>query len=150
MNKQVASGAIEARMRDYFERQIAWFDSMLGYVVESAADMERGEVEKTIEEHRSREKELVCFSDEFWSLKNEWDVSENISSEARAEIGALARKADALSVDVRLGLDRGGEIATSLAKEVQRDLGKLRTGKQILDRYRPGLSEIADFVDRKA
>lgn len=150
MNDHLESAPIEVRMRDYFERQIAWFNEMLCYVVEAASDMERGEVDRAVKEHRSREKELTNFSDEFWSLKNEWDIADNIPTHAREEIATLARRADALSRDVRAGLDKDGAIAAALGRDLEGDLGKLRVGKQILDRYRPGLTEIADFVDRKA
>lgn len=150
MNKRNASAAIEQRMREYFNRQIAWFDSMLDEVATNAADMERGEIDKVIKQHHARDKELADFSDEFWVLKSEWDLAENIAHQAREEIGALARKADGMLVNMQQNLDKGGVIAAALAQGVEGDLGKLRSGRQVLDRYRPGLSDIADFVDRKA
>ena len=141
---------ISARLHDYFDRQIAWFDTELAEFAEFAENITRENAEELLEWQQRHEREMRNLGEEFNSLIKEWQASDTVSETERHDLRTVAQHAAGLADQVRDALDRGSSRAGAEASALRRICGEIRVGKDILNRYRAGGADPPGYVDRQA
>lgn len=141
---------ISARLHDYFERQIACFDTTLAEFADLGENISGENAEELVEWQQRHEREMRNLGEEFNSLLKEWQASDSISETERHDLRAVAQQAADLSDQVRDALDRGSNRAGIEVSDLRRICGEIRVGKDILSRYRAGGADPPGYVDRQA
>lgn len=141
---------ISGRMKDYFERQIGWFEKMLEDLATLEEDWDASMPQKVVQRQEAHEKGMRALEDEFISLLHEWEVTESIGESARKEVRALAREAETLSNKLQSVMGRGAELAAERMASLEVAFGQIRQGKTMVEGYRTGGAADASYVDRKA
>lgn len=147
---------IPGRMKDYFERQIGWFEKMLEDLATLEEDLDASMPDdasvpqEVVQRQEAHEKGMRALEDEFISLLHEWEVTESIGESARKEVRALAREAEALSNKLQSVMGRGAELAAERMASLEVAFGQIRQGKTMVEGYRTGGAADASYVDRKA
>ncbi len=146
---------IAGRMKDYFGRQIRWFEKMLEDLATLEKDLDASEPpddvqQQVVQRQEVHEKGMHALEDEFRSLLHEWEGTESIAESDREEVRALAQQAEALSSKLQTVMDRGTELAAERMASMEDAFGKIRKGKTMVKGYRAEGATDPSYVDRKA
>lgn len=141
---------IAERMKDYFIRQIAWFEKMS--IDFSPVDEELSETElvQLAEEQRAQQRKTESLADEFKGLKREWDDSDTCSEEDRKAIRQLAQRADALSVQLQEKIALAVNVTETQKNSISETMGEIRQGKGFLGKFRVSGPDEPGYLDQKA
>ncbi len=136
-------------MRDYFNRQIAWFNKMLEELdqLEDAAD--GPELEAYVARQRAHGETTAALAREFEILQREWAADEKISGEEREEIRALAAEVEELSAVMTQRFDAAAAAVDSRMRNVQDAIDELSRGRGAMRKYGGGEPE-SGYFDREA
>lgn len=146
----MAGHRIAARMKDYFGRQIALFETMLVNLETIEEDLGRDAGEGMLPLQSAHEKGMRDLGEEFRSLQREWEATQDLSDDERSDLGNLARRADTLCAELQARLARGASVADEGAAALRESIGRVRLGKDLLGKYGPGDGTGAAYIDRKA
>lgn len=141
---------IASRMKDYFERQIGWFESMLGDLATLEADLEGANPDKLAEQQKRHERGTRSLEEEFRSLLHEWESTDTVKDAQRQELRRLARQAEGLSGKLQAKMDCGAELAAQRMASLSEAFGQIRQGKTLVGKYRADRAIDPSYVDRKA
>ncbi len=137
-------------MKDYFTRQTAWFEQMLSDLETLEKDLNDPELEKVDEQRRIHTEKTENLAGEFQALYAEWEAATDLAEEERAEVRRLSRRAAELAAQLRATHDQALGTVHDRLENLSASLNKLRRGRDMLQKYRPGQSTDATFVDKKA
>lgn len=150
MNKALAHDNIVRRMKDYFERQMAWFEEMHKGLAELGEEIDVDQIDRLMEADSARARTSKELEEEFLVLKSEWDRCESIPEPAVEEVRAIALGAEKLAAGLQEALDRAAQETGKGAQKLHERLGALRQGRRWLGKYRDSSSNEAGFVDHQA
>lgn len=143
------ANAIAARMKDYFERQIAWSGEALRALHELDPAHEDG-LAAFVEGDGERAVALHALEQEFAALKNEWDRDATIGERERAEVRAVADEAARVSTELQRALEDAARRCQDAGESAQTELGRLRRGRQNARKFASDDESHGYFVDREA
>lgn len=141
---------LSVRVKECLTRQVAWYESILGDLVNVHPDLSDDEMEKLIERPAACVGEISRFRAEVQQLAEEWRQATGISDVARDEIASLARRAEMCAVEVVAAYEKAFEIVTERSALLSGRLSGLRKGRDLLRTYRPEGTFSPDFIDKKA
>ena len=150
MNRQLASAGIVARMKDYFERQLAWFEVMRDEIAEVETGIDPDQIEHLLETDSARVQSSKDLEREFLALKSEWDRTDAIPDREVEDVKVLAREAERLANELQQSIERAAEQAGTDAATLRDRIGELRQGRDWLGKYRPDASPDAGILDQRA
>ncbi len=150
MSDALGNVDIAQRMKDYFRRQIDWFEQMRLELQRLENGLEGEEFEQVADQDRRRAQVSRALHDEFAALKKEWDRTGPIADTDREAVRAIARRAEEIGNDLQQVFDRVAHKAGTRAEALRNEFGRLRHNKGWMTKYRPTGQEGASFVDRKA
>ena len=135
------------RMKDYFTRQIQHFETLCEDLssTEYSDDLDVVAIRRQEQDNSTR-----TLAQEFWSLKGEWDTDDNISPRARADVRRLASRADELTRTLQELIAKAVDVSDEYRSSLDASMGKIRQGKEFLNKYKTEEPDQHDFVDRKA
>lgn len=137
-------------MKDYFERQIGWFEKMLDDLASLEEDLDASVAQEVVQQQEVHEKGTRALEEEFRSLLHEWEGTESIGESERTEVRAFARQAEALSNKLQSVMVRGSELAGERMASLEEAFRQIRHGKTMVERYRAEGPADPSYVDRKA
>jgi len=143
------TSSLPYRVKDYFRRQIAWFEEILADLERLEEDLDGPDAAQRIELRLRHDRRTAALEREFTALAREWRQAAELPKADRADIRALARTAQALAENVCAAYQRGIELTTTRSAAVKGDLGDLRRGRDVLERYRTTRFDVA-FFDKRA
>lgn len=143
------TSSLPYRVKDYFRRQIASFEEILANLERLDEDLHRPDAEQRSELPLRHDRRTAALEREFEALAREWRQAADLEKADRADIRALAQTAQALADNVCAAYQRGIELTTTRSAAVKADLGDLRRGRDLLERYRTTPFDVA-FFDKRA
>lgn len=150
MTKALAHAGIVRRMKDYFARQMAWFEQMQDALAELDEEIDPDRLDGLVEADSARAQTSKELEEEFTVLKSEWDRTDSIPESAAEEVRAIARQAETQAEELQEALERTARRTGKGADKLHERLGALRKGRQQLAKYRqPGASD-AGLIDHQA
>lgn len=147
---------IAGRMRDYFERQIAWFnEAKLEYTsitdfLTTKGDIDPVDLKTFIEKVGYMANDSRVLQDEFQALMREWDSAEEVPDIERVEIQVLAKEAQVLSADLTTLYTRYGELAQLQADATRDALMKMQRQSASLHKYKTDDDDSRSLLDHNA
>lgn len=138
------------RVLRYLERRIAWFEKILRDVNTLDLDTSDPAWDYWIDSQQQRSSEMEQLAQEHEALLNEWQGTDSASASERQTVRRFAERAERLQNEV-LHYYAQTQLALDARMDADRDrAAALRKGKQLLDKYRPGNTDLHDFLDRRA
>ncbi len=137
------------RMRNYFQRQIAWFNQMLDELQQVEEAVDDSELEAYAARQQAHSQTMATLAREFELLQREWGSATDLSEDERAEIRALATEAEKLSVEMAKRCNNAAAALQDRLKELRVTIDELSRGRGMMRKYSaddPG----ADYFDREA
>lgn len=145
----MAGSHIQARLKDYFERQIAWFEKTLEDLENLENLFEADEAHAIALLREGQVKDGKSLNDEFFSLLHEWESSEGSEGNKDGALAELAGCAERLSLDVQERIREGARISQARSADLTEAFGEIRRGRTMLARYRPLDPKEPRGLDRK-
>ena len=150
MSKALAHADIVRRMKDYFARQMAWFEQMHDAFGEFDGEIDPDHLDRLLEADSTRARISKELEEEFAVLKSEWDRTDSIPESAADEVRAIARLAEERAEELQQAVDQAARKTGKGVDELHERLGALRKGRQLLAKYRwPGTDD-AGLMDHQA
>ena len=150
MSKALAHADIVRRMKDYFARQMAWFEQMHDAFAEFDGEIDPDHLDRLLEADSARARISKELEEEFAVLKSEWDRTDSIPESAADEVRAIARQAEERAEELQQAVDQAARKTGKGVDELHERLGALRKGRQLLAKYRwPGTDD-AGLMDHQA
>jgi len=141
---------IAYRMRDYFVRQIVWFEQMVDQLVSLRQHPLNPEaIEMVAENERVRMRRTQELEEEFEVLKKEWDSTPSISESDRIEIKRLAARAEELTTELMQHYDALAKEANAAHADLRNRLNELGRGRGMLHSYKIDASPAPNYLDKK-
>jgi len=150
MSPQLADSGIVARMRDYLERQCAWFETVRGELAEIEAGIDAERIESVFEADGIRAKASRELEREFFALKQEWDETDGISEHDVGSVRAMARETERLAQEIHAAIERAATQAGTDAAALRERLGEVRNGREWLGHYRQDSGTDSGRLDQRA
>lgn len=149
------SHTIVGRMRDCLERQIDWYQELIGELTQASqllattevSDEEAAKLEENMSAFARKSMEL---QDEFRALKNEWDGAENIPNSEREDVKALSARVQALSTELANLYTQNSELAQKSALSSRAELSTMQRLSTSMLKYRTDGGDSTSFLDKKA
>ena len=132
MNNALAHDSIVRRMKDYFERQMAWFEEMGKGLAELGGEIDVDQLDRLMEADNARARTSKELEEEFLVLKSEWDRCESIPRPTVEEVRAIALEAEKRAALLQEALDRAAQETGKGAQNLHERLGALRQGRRWL------------------
>ena len=137
------------RMRDYFNRQIAWFNQTLEELQQLEEAVDGSELEAYVARQRAHGQTTAALAQEFELLQREWACAANLSEEERIEVNALAAEAEKLSAVMSERFDAAAAAVDARLREVRDAIDELNRGRGAMRKY-GGDDPDAGYFDREA
>jgi hypothetical protein len=136
---------ITDRFQDFFDRYTAFLTSL----------NERGAHETPAEEldlevEKAQEKKLSEFSLEYNALKNEWDETEGLHESEINQITHFASVATAIADEIKKSVDSKNQSTQQEMGVIQKELVRLKQGKNHSKQFGPAQTDDAQIINRKA
>ena len=144
------SGQLVQRMKDYFARQIDWFEQMLVDLDTIEDDLNDPDLERLTRQGRGHAVQTTALEKEFRALQQEWEALTGITETERAEVRTLAQRAGALAHRLCAIHDRATGLARRRADQLEASLNEIQRGRELLRTYGGDRSTAPAFVDRSA
>ena len=141
---------IAERMKDYFNRQIAWFEEMSVDFSRIDETLDGPELAQLVEEQLGQQRKTQSLAEEFKGLKREWDDCDTCSEEDRKAIRELAQRADALSVELQERIASAMNVTEAHKTAISETMGQIRQGKGFLGKFRASGPDEPGYLDQKA
>lgn len=141
---------LPARVKDFFRRQIAWFEQVLSDLERLEEDLHEAAPEELAAQTVRHAQGMARFEREFQDLTSEWRLASGVAASDRAAIRALARRVETLIADLGRAHDRATELIGERAGEIERALNETRKGQVMLRKYYAGDRAYPGFIDKKA
>ncbi|MCH7960289.1 MAG: hypothetical protein IID08_09165 [Candidatus Hydrogenedentes bacterium] len=141
---------IVERMKDYFIRQIAWFEEMSSDTSRIDKESSESELAQFAEEQRDQQRKTQSLAEEFSGLKREWDDCDTCFEEDRKAIRELAQRADALSVQLQARIASTLDATEMQKAAISEMMGEIRQGKGFLGKFRATGPDEPGYLDQKA
>lgn len=141
---------IGTRMRHYFARQIAWSETTLEALEGIDAIEDEEAAGAFLKGDGERARDLESLEQEFAALKKEWEAASDVPEAEREAVSELARRAEALSEEVRTQMTEAVQELTRRAESDQREVDALRRGRRDARKFAGGDESSGGFVDRQA
>jgi len=138
------------RMTDYFERQIAWFETLKRKLPDTERNWTDEEWSRLAEDEAADRRQTVQLEEEFYLLQREWNAAEDISEEEKAHVRKLAQEAKGLADELSGWFEEGERKAAEARDETSEELNRARKGRSMLNKYRGANGEGAEWIDRQA
>ena len=150
MSDTLANADIVRRMKDYFARQVSWFEELHDALAEYEEPVDHERLDGLIEADGARARKTKAFEEEFSALKGEWDRAESIPESAADEVRAIALHAEVLAKELQEAFDKAARSTSAGAKALRERLGELKAKGHSLGKYRAEPPEDAGLIDRQA
>ena len=150
MSKALAHADIVRRMKDYFARQMGWFEQLHVALAEFDGDIDPDHLDGLVEADSERARISKELEEEFTVLKSEWDRTDSIPESAAGEVRAIARQAEARAEELQQTIEQAARKTGKGADKLHERIGALRRGRQQLARYRRPGAGVAGFMDHQA
>jgi chromosome segregation ATPase len=139
------------RMKDYFTRQIACFEGMLGDLESLEEDMADPELEKIARQQEAHLLQTQELEREFRRLSAEWEVASNLTAAQRTVVRALAQQSNELAQRLAAWQEKGRSVVEQRLADVRAELGEIRRGRDLLGKYAAWSDDTQPTqIDRKA
>ena len=138
MNRQLASAGIVARMKDYFERQLAWFEVMRDEIAEVETGIDPDQIEHLLETDSARVQSSKDLEREFLALKSEWDRTDAIPDREVEDVKVLAREAERLANELQQSIERAAEQAMRGQAQMSQAVSADAVSDVVFDAIRDG------------
>lgn len=147
----MSSAHLVARMKDFFTRQIAAYESMLRDLESLQADLSDPELEKIVIQQDVHARATDDLEREFRRLSVEWESCHDLTETDRAAVRVLAHQAGDLAFRLALIQESGFNHIQARLQAIRSETSELRRGRELLGKYGHGGAGIqASFVDKKA
>lgn len=150
MSETLANADIVRRMKDYFTRQMAWFEQLHEALAEFDEPVDLERLDGLLEADSARARKSKALEEEFSALKSEWDRAESIPESAVDEVRAIAGRAEKLAGELQEAFDKAAQSTGAGVEALQERLGELKAKGQWLGKYRAEPPEKAGLLDRRA
>lgn len=145
------------RFHDYFGRQVAWLEELLGEYENLLAELEQSKelsserLTELIEEQMRNTSRSDALAAEFRALWNEYQSTRSLDVDDRKELAPSVERARELAGRLsQIHRDAAGRMAEHLARG-KASYAELRKGVGMLRKYRPGGPAAGGgYVDRRA
>jgi hypothetical protein len=128
---------IAERMRNYFQRQLAWLDRWSAELPENPLQSD-AEWKSLADVFVQYQKELLQLEEEFYLLERDWQAAEDITDAERSEITALAQKARTQADHMAQWFTKTSECAASERDAVEKKLQDFRQSSGAVRKYLGG------------
>ncbi len=146
----MADRRLVVRTKDYFTRQIAWFERMLADIETLEQDLEDLELQKLSEQQARHTEGTAGLEREFGELTREWETATGIAQEDREAIHKLAQRAEVLAMQLCASHESAQQMTDRRIDALKDAWNALRRGRGFLQKYRLPESPEGNFIDRKA
>ncbi len=140
---------IHDRLKNYFDRQIAFYKRMLDEQSVITKYLEDGDLDAAEAVSAGHARESAALESEFGILLREWHANTQNTTE-RDGIRILAKEA----ADLASKLEQVIEVVAGQTRErrqaVRREWEAIRRGQNVVDRYRTADESEPDRIDRRA
>ena len=146
----MASDDIVERVTDHFIRQIAWFEKLredLGAIDDNLGDEQ---LDQLAQRQVKQAKGTLQLVEEFRLLTRDWRQATDIPEEQRNAVRQLARKAEALSLELQTLYEKAENRLAQERAAVKQARNALKRGKNFLGKYRVATDPSGGFMDREA
>lgn len=150
MSETLADADIVRRMKDYFARQMAWFEQLHDALAKLEGPVDPERLDGLLEADSARARKSKALEEEFSALKSEWDRAEAIPESAVNEVREIAGRAEKLASELQVAFDKAAQCTGAGVEALRERLGELKTKGQWLGKYRAEPPENAGLIDRQA
>jgi predicted nucleic acid-binding Zn-ribbon protein len=140
---------IAARVRTYFQRQIAWLESRLDELDHLDSLLDDDHLEALTAAEQRRERELENFQREAEGLLREWQTNTTATEAERKEVRALTSEARTLANQLMLRCQSAAETAHGERGKCEGEINALRRARGAMRKYRPGEEADEGRIDRR-
>ena len=145
-----SDASLAQRVKDFLTRQVAWFEKVLSELETLEQDLDEPELETLASQTARHAEGMARFEQELGELTREWEAASDVTESDRAEIGALAKRAEALVERLNAAHERAMGLIGERTNSVKQGLMEARRGRDLLRRYHTGDQTEAAFIDKKA
>lgn len=147
----MANGELVARVKDFFGRQIAWYEQVLDDLGSVEQHLAQQDLDGLVQQRDRHAADLERIEREFSDLAREWEAAAAIDPADRDAIHAVAQQAEALAAQVASRYECAQHVAGERLDTVRQALGALGRGRGFLRKYRIEAGpEGGGMVDRQA
>jgi len=148
----VANSDLAERTKDFFARQVAFFEKLAVRFESIAQDIQCEDLTGLLERQRLDEAESSALTQELEALSPEYEAATDLSDEDRAAIRDLADRARELALQLGEVNEAADRALGERMVEARSALNELARGRDMLDKYRPFRDDRSGgaFVDKKA
>lgn len=150
MTPSLSNSGIAARMKDFFERQLAWFSVMHESVSAMPPEIDAARLEQLLEEDGERVRTSRDLELEYHALKREWDEAAGLPDGDVESVRVLARQAEAQAYELHELFEQTAQRAGSDSEAIRMRMGELRQGREWLGKYRQDSSPDSGRIDHQA
>lgn len=140
---------IAGRLADFFARQILVLEEMRVELPQLQEIVDASIEEAAIDFHKRREQALAILAKEFELLKREWDETEGITADERAQVESLSRRAHDLIEQVQPLLAKSVANARGKMAAMEASMTELRRGRQVTRAYQSRDGRQGSGLDRQ-
>lgn len=148
----MANSDLAERTKDFFARQVAFFEKLLVRYESIAQDIQCEDLTGLLEQQRLDEAKSSALAQELEVLSPEYEAASDLSDEDRAAIRDLAGRARDLALQLCEVNEAADRALGERMAEARNALDQLARGRDMLDKYRPFRDDRSGgaFVDKKA
>ncbi len=147
----ISSRDLAELARQCLARQNAWFERILDEIKSVQNTPPDADLSAFIQRHAELARERARYEREFEKVTSQWrESSATIPEDVRKEIGALARRGETLSDEIRAAYETAISTLTQRTANVKSAIETLRTGRSVIRKYAPGDSPETLFIDKKS
>lgn len=150
MSERPVDTDIVVRMKDFFERQIAWFETVKDDLARLGESADPDESDRLVFDDNERAKKSRALEEEFRVLKKEWDASRPADGAGTEAVRSLAHRAEELGLALQESIDDAAKELLARSIEVREEIEKLQQGKSSVSKYRAPKMNDTNYMDRKA
>ena len=137
------------RARDYLERQISCFERILADLAGLEDSLAGDDHDATVRQRAAHSEQTARLEAEYRDIEVQWRAATGISQAERADVRALAERAQALADQLCVRYDEGAALVQQRAGAVQEELRGVRRGRKVLRGYRPLHTLDPSFIDKR-
>ncbi len=148
----MANSDLAKRAKDFFARQIAFYEKLLARYGSIAQDIQGEDLTGLLEQQRLDETGFSAFAQEFDALSSEYEAATGLSDADRTAIRGLAERARQLALQLRDVSEAANRTLGERMADTRDALDELARGREMLERYRPFQKDRngGAFVDKRA
>jgi hypothetical protein len=146
----MSASTITDRMRDYFNRQIACYETLIAELDALSEDWSAEDVERVAEQQACHARTSSDLENEFWALLPEWQRATETTPAERDEVRALAQRAESRAERLAQANARAEAIAGRHLDALKASRNVVARGRDMLGKYRGTTDDASGRFDSKA